>query len=1275
MTNTTFSRWKFVFLLVSASLFAAVTNAQESGENTLFDSVMPKNETQASAFLKKYPDYNGKNTIIAVLDTGVDPTAQGLRITPDGQPKVIDVIDATGSGDVDMSHSIKLDKETSVAGIRGNTLILDPSWKIPSRQIHLGLKAGYDFIPGPAIAKYKQLEIEKRESLTRRRVREIEKELLSPDLDSATKSELNERIKQLNALQISFNPPTPFYDCITFNDGNNWVAVIDTNRNNDFRDEKVLKDYHLDYELGSLEENLGVTFGIHIYDDGKILSIVSESGAHGTHVAGIIAGYFPDSPAFDGVAPGAKIVSIKIGDNRIGTMETMTAMERALSAVVQHKCDLINMSYGEPTTLPDEGRISDLIHHTVRENNVIFVASAGNAGPALYTVGAPGGTTGPVLGIGAYISPGMAREQYAMSEEISEGFYSWSSRGPTFDGDIGVDFAAPGGAYAPVPQWSEVAKQQMNGTSMAAPNACGNIALILSGLKANGISYTPVKIERTLSATTRLIDNASRFAQGRGLIQVLDAYENLKKYSKDVSLNIPIDVYVSDPSSPRGIQAFVDPTRAFKKSYRVGLTPWFSKDAPLARKLSYQKNLILKNKENWISIPDKVVMLSDGARINVQMSASVEEIDLISKAPYFTEIEVFDEEALEFGPVARIPITIIGVSKNDLSSEEENTFSGGGPFQAGEIERAFINPPQWAEWAEIQFLRSSGSDEARRFVFHSVQRIPGRHYRHHQDRRYINLNKEKLHTIRMDVTGGVPMEVALAPYWSVSETSNVDWKLKFFGNHVTPSELTIEGNQGLSMVTIHPSPDKRPRTMISPSGSLDKLWRTVLPTSAKINPLLEKRDELVDKNYIYELILEYPISLKSSVSVMPVMNAFQDRLYESEFSSQLWEIWNNSNQRIYADDTWPAAFRLQSGDYTLVYHFRHPDQSHLNKIKNTPIALEISINSIPLKFYKNPDNYLVGKSGRINQELNPDSIPVKFYAGVPFNQGKPSIARPGDLLVGKVRWISDDPSTSWNEAKTESYRVVYSIPIPSPLKKLDSKALKGDIIKGSMEKTIRSARINFLKSLSSSQNQEFDKTYQSLLEMDPNWLEVIQVKLHRLDNEDRKTRLDKIIETSDQIIQKINQSQLAKVLNVPDSFLDEAEKKSKGKLEIQKEILIDALYRKCRAIAYVEDAKHKAGESEYIDNRFDDTFKDLSNWTDTKSKDSILVHIRNLRRDGKQAQGLALLSPHLKKTQPEDKKFHLKKLRLLEELDWAEWVETQKAFIDTHYPKETSYHF
>ena len=70
-------------------------------------------------------------------------------------------------------------------------------------------------------------------------------------------------------------------------------------------DFKPLTNYKTERQHGTFSAKDGCNFVCNIYEDGGVLSIVVDSGSHGTHVAGITAAHQPDNPSLNGIAPGA----------------------------------------------------------------------------------------------------------------------------------------------------------------------------------------------------------------------------------------------------------------------------------------------------------------------------------------------------------------------------------------------------------------------------------------------------------------------------------------------------------------------------------------------------------------------------------------------------------------------------------------------------------------------------------------------------------------------------------------------------------------------------------------------------------------------------------------------------------------------------------------------------------------------------------------------------------------------------------------------------------
>ncbi len=256
-----------------------------------------------------------------------------------------------------------------------------------------------------------------------------------------------------------------------------------------------------------------------------------DTFGHGTHMAGIIAGRDPnaspstaqDNPnVFMGVAPNARIVSVKVADAHGNT--DVSQVIAGVDWVVQHAHDpgldirVLNLSFG---TGSSETYLLDPLAFAVEQawlSGIVVVVSAGNTGTTL------GHLTDPaidpfVIAVGA----DDYHDSTSLSDDTVASFSSWG------DGVRNPDLLAPGvhvqslrdpGSYIDQTYGSTGDINQRffrgSGTSQAAAMISGAAALLVQ----EHPTWTPDEIKDLLVGTAVPLPNTSPRAQGAGLVDL-----------------------------------------------------------------------------------------------------------------------------------------------------------------------------------------------------------------------------------------------------------------------------------------------------------------------------------------------------------------------------------------------------------------------------------------------------------------------------------------------------------------------------------------------------------------------------------------------------------------------------------------------------------------------------------------------------------------------------------------------------------------------------------
>jgi len=490
---------------------------------------MPLASTRVDVFRRSHPTADGRGVLIAILDTGIDPSVPGLTTTTTGERKILDLRDFSGEGAVALAR----------VGPRGDTV------EVAGRRLRgFGRIAALNGT-GPYYAGV----------------------LAEIPLGEPPAADLNGNGTVGDTLPV-----------IVVKASDGWVLFADTDGDGSLANEKPVHDFLQGYETFGWSPRarpapvaVAVNFGDSVGT--PTLDLFVDTGNHGTFVSGIAAAHdLYGVSGFDGVAPGAQLLGLKIANNAQGgisvTGSMLRAMDYAIRFAERRRLPLVmNMSFGVGNEEEGAARIDHLVDSVLAAHpDIVFAVSAGNDGPGLSTMGFPG-SAARVLTVGATLPGAFLRRGAGPTPD--EQIASFSSRG----GELAKpDVIAPGFAYSSVPRY-DAGGEVKQGTSFSSPHMAGVAALLQSALVQAGIQADARTIKQALMVTARPQADLPFIDEGAGLPDVGSAWRWLEGRRRAPDVTVHAVGHGDDAAVRwRGLASPADTVQAFEVT-RPGAGP------------------------------------------------------------------------------------------------------------------------------------------------------------------------------------------------------------------------------------------------------------------------------------------------------------------------------------------------------------------------------------------------------------------------------------------------------------------------------------------------------------------------------------------------------------------------------------------------------------------------------------------------------------------------------------------------------------------------------
>lgn len=285
----------------------------------------------------------------------------------------------------------------------------------------------------------------------------------------------------------------------------------------------------------------------------------------------------------------------------------------------------------------------------------------------------------------------------------------------------------------------------------------------------------------------------------------------------------------------------------------------------------------------------------------------------LSPGVYRGRVRAYDTaKGAEKGSIFEVPITV--VQPHIVDSCRYEFIPPMMVCKPNTIIRDFILVPDYATYAVLEMISGDAADKVGgKFLVHTLQMIDQRYCKYMETAKILPVNGENTTLHAFKCVGGNIVEVCIAKYWSNFGEVPLQYRVKFHGFKSNNAHImhSASGIHRIDVTALLPEE-------MQPSISLKHAVVVLKPVEAKISAL-KRRDVIPKERQIFQNILVYNLNVAKNQELSLHAPLFSSILYESEFESQLWMIFDSNKMMVQSGDAYSGTnyFKLEKGDYTV----------------------------------------------------------------------------------------------------------------------------------------------------------------------------------------------------------------------------------------------------------------------------------------------------------------------------------------------------------------------